>query len=397
MASVEIKMIPTAEEAFPLLNFITAYAFTASPPVREVARRIERFKHADGYNQYYVLFEDGELAASAGAGAMTQNVRGVEVPIAGVFLVATHPNKRRKGHAFRILQEMMAQERERGHGFSTLYPFRESFYERLGYVTWPSPKKVSLNLRALLPLFKQGYGENVELVELIPNNDIYLQFVRNYRKGVHGMAAFNFPLPLDPEYSSRWMALSRVDGKLDGLMIYKLEGSSPTKFKFEIERFYYLSSASLYEMLGWIARHIDQTNEVHMTVPAFEQPNTWFHDLEITLGQDWIPPMARVLDIEKLNGLPAGVGTFNAQISAPTCPWNEGVWRFESQDGKLSVAPVSRQADCQLTIQGLSALVYGTNPPTSFRHRGWGSVPLETAAQMGRMFPLQIPHLHEYF
>ena len=179
-------------------------------------------------------------------------------------------------------------------------------------------------------------------------------------------------------------------------MVYKLDGDAPTLLKFNIFRFYYLSPATRYKFLQWIAHHIDQTSEVSVTLPPYERPQTWLSDLEINLSARRISPMGRVLDIEKLNGLQVGDGQFTAKVTDPTCPWNEGIWQFESQGKELSISKADK-ADCALNIQGISSLVFGNNPPGEFTYRGWGEIPAEVQKEMTSLFPPAIPHLHEYF
>lgn len=57
-----------------------------------------------------------------------------------------------------------------------------------------------------------------------------------------------------------------------------------------------------------------------------------------------------------------GKGAFTAKIIDPLCQWNEGTWQFDSIDGYLQVSKTTK-ADCELTIQGFSALVEGTRDP----------------------------------
>jgi hypothetical protein len=106
--------------------------------------------------------------------------------------------------------------------------------------------------------------------------------------------------------------------------------------------------------------------------------------------------MSRLLDIARIGGLPAGSGRFSARLTDPLCPWNEGAWRFESRDGALQVAPAER-ADCDLTIQALTALIFGTHDPQDFSLRGWGNPSPDLQTVMRTMFPAITPHLHEYF
>ena len=106
--------------------------------------------------------------------------------------------------------------------------------------------------------------------------------------------------------------------------------------------------------------------------------------------------MCRVLDVAKIGGMHVNPGSFSAQITDPLCPWNEGVWQFETMDGLLHVRP-SQKPDCVLSIHGLAALAYGTHAPSDFAIRGWGDPPADVQAAMQTMFPPMQPHLHERF
>jgi hypothetical protein len=50
-----------------------------------------------------------------------------------------------------------------------------------------------------------------------------------------------------------------------------------------------------------------------------------------------------------------------------------------------------------LSIQGLSALVYGAHDPGDFPIRGWSDRSPEVQATMRAMFPRKLAYLHEWF
>jgi hypothetical protein len=50
-----------------------------------------------------------------------------------------------------------------------------------------------------------------------------------------------------------------------------------------------------------------------------------------------------------------------------------------------------------LSIQGLSALVYGTHNLGDFAYRGWGNPSAALQNTLQEMFPLQPPYLDEMF
>ena len=396
MGQISIRKLDI-EEAAPVFNWMTSYAFSETPPVRDPETFKERFKQAGENNTYLAVYKDDTAVATAGAGLMTQNVRGELVDSAGVFMVATHPAHRRKGYSFQALRELFRQLRENDTGYSTLYPFRESFYERLGYANWPAVLIAELNIRSLAPLIKQETDIELELFQYIDQPEVYHNFVtERYKPLTHGVATFKKQLPPDPERHKAWVLSATIKGEVDGIMVYNLSGNRPTEFQFDVGRFYTLSPASRYAFLGWIARHIDQTDKVSISLPPFEQPHVWFSDMNINLSSRKISPMGRVLDVQKLNGLPAGEGNLSANIRDSVCPWNEGIWSFSAGEGRLKVNK-AQKADCDLTIQGLSALVYGGPSPESFKFRGWGDIRLETVSAMRSLFPPIIPHLHEFF
>lgn len=182
-------------------------------------------------------------------------------------------------------------------------------------------------------------------------------------------------------------------------MLYEIQGAELGKFTLRALRFYYDTSQAKYLLLQWIARHVDQAGEAQLWLQPFEQPETWLADMRVTIeSQERPAPMARVVDVANIGGLQTGPGCFVARITDPLCPWNDGVWRFETVDGRLHVSPAdTKEADCDLDVQGLTALVYGTHDPADFVVRGWGNPGSITQGVMAGMFPSQLPFLHEHF
>ena len=89
---------------------------------------------------------------------------GVVVREAGARVVHVKPHGLlyNKAAADPVLARLLASIREDGRPLSCLYPFRESFYERLGYVTFPLPRTAKLTPSALLPLLKEDLGGEIE-------------------------------------------------------------------------------------------------------------------------------------------------------------------------------------------------------------------------------------------
>jgi predicted acetyltransferase len=383
------------DEMLEIVYWLDSYAFYPSPPMPDKAERQEMLKQRVGLT-HFALFEDDTPVACVGATPLIQQVRGTMYRIGGILDVATHPAARRKGYSRHVLARTLAAIRNDGRPLSCLYPFRESFYERLGYVTFPLPRRAKLTPLALLPLLKKDLGGEVELVLIGDGYDTYRAYLRKLQRHIHGMAIFEKEQRASAQRNRHWLAMAKADGELVGMMEYALKGERLMEFNLRARRFYYDTSQAKYLLLAWIARHADQASQVEIWLPPFEQPETWLEDMKITMEAVFISPMGRVLDVAKIGGMQTGPGRFAARITDPLCPWNEGAWQFETIDGVLQVSPTD-QADCDLSIQALAALVYGTNDPDSFAIRGWGNPSPQVQEVMRTMFPPMVPYLHEFF
>jgi predicted acetyltransferase len=395
MTQTTIRRMPT-EDMLEAMFPVTSYAFRSSPPFADKEEWKETVREREGVT-YFALFEDDEAVATVASTAMTQHVRGTLYDAGAVWGVATHPAARRKGYSRSLMAELLAADRDDGRSLSCLYPFRESFYEQQGYVTFPLPRKAKLVPSALSPLLKLDLGGRVELLLIGDGFDIYRDYVYKLQRRIHGMGVFVHGSRVQAQRSNRsWMAQAKVGGDLVGLMLYDLRGEREMEFKLRAVRFYYDTSQAKYLLLQWIARHVDQANEIEIWLPPLERPETWLADIQVTTESQIRAPMGRVVDAAGLGGMHTGPGGFSARITDPMCPWNEGLWRFETVDGLLQVGPAEK-AECDLTIQALAALVYGTHDPDDFAIRGWGNPSPDTLATMGAMFAPKEPYLHEYF
>lgn len=394
MANTQLRQL-YGQEMHDVMFPLGMYAFRPSPPFMNREEWDLYARERQGVT-YLAMFEEGLPAAGAAGSPMHANLRGKIYPSSGVWGVAAHPAYRRKGYVRQAMTALLAAQRAEGLVLSALYPFRESFYERLGYVALPKTIKTQFASSGTAPLLKKDLGGQVTLK---PLSEVYTQvrdFLFKLQPDIHGMAIFDYPTPGNAVRRPAWVALATIAGELEGVMIYSLKGEEVAQFMLHAPRFYYRSSLARTLLLEWIARHIDQATQVEINLPPYERPELWLSDLKVLTTTREIGPMGRVLDIAGLGGLPVGPGSFTVQVSDPVCPWNDACWRFASDGGQLTVTSAA-QADCTLSIQAISALAYGTLDPQDFSLRGWGSPTPALQATLRAMFPRLIPHLHEEF
>jgi hypothetical protein len=303
-----------------LFNF-QMYAFRASPPFMEKEGWANNVRQRKGVT-YHVLFEEQVPVAAAANTVMTQNVRGKLFPAGGMWGVVTLPVARRKDYSRHVIGSLLSAVKEAGAVFSNLYPFRESFYERMGYITFPLPIITHISTQSLAPLLKMELEGGVELKLMGETYETYRSFLADLRLRVHGMTVFDFGEPAIASQNGFWVAMAKVDGEIEGMMLYKLVGEEITRFNFRASRFYYTTPRGKYLLLDWIARHIDQADRAEIWLPPYEHPETWLADMQVRIESQDRAPMSRILDIGSMGGMETGTGSFSAHITDPLLPSN---------------------------------------------------------------------------
>lgn len=396
MTNIKIKQLTDQEQIFDIFHRFPYYAFGASPPLINKEAQTEDIKSRLNV-KYFVLFEDGAPASTSASVPMTQNVRGKLFPMSGIYNVVTMPEFRWKGYSKKTLIELLKADKNAGKVFSTLYPFKESFYEKLGYTVFQEPLKINFKTSSLMPLIKMNLQGKIEYTLLEDNYQVYCDYLKTTQTEVHGMGYFDKQPFVNHNRNPQWLAVAKIDDKVTGVMTYKLDGDDKPIPKIRISRFVYSNHETRYLLLEWIARHNDQVTEAEIRMPTYdEHPNTWLPNLSPEISKLWIAPMGRILNISQISGMQVGKGQFTAKITDSQCPWNEGLWKFENENGLLKVSP-AQSADCELTIQGISSLIYGTHHPEIFQIRGWGNPTIEVQQRMINLFPARIAYLHEHF
>lgn len=398
MTNISIRRIEGEElldHAFPMWN----YAFGESPKEQ---KREDLEKHLPYQVDKHIiaLFEDEKSVATATNIHMTQNVRGKVFPMGGVAGVASGPETRRKGYVKKLMGKMFENMRDTGEVVSGLFPFRESFYGRMGYVGFPQMRLMEFSPLHLSPLLKADISGDVEVCHIKEGFDTYWEFMKDIQPDIHGLA-------LHPESAvvrlrdrgNYWLAIARHEGKVLGLMLYGIAGYGK---ELNVSEFFYTNSQGKYLLMQWLARHGDHVKTIWLKSQATDLLEIWSYDLQLAVHtrhsvSPFHPtPMGRVVIVEDLGGIRIGDSKFSATITDSYCEWNNGSFVFEVVEGKLQVSRTNK-ADSELSIEGLSALVFCGSDPADFVYRGWGNPSDEVQAAMREMFAPAFPFIHTDF
>lgn len=394
--AVEIRLVEGADllsDSHPL----TSYAFDATPqPQSDQPAETAR---GQASRRTHVAFDDGVAAATAAVIPMTQQLRGQLVAMGAVAGVATDPRARRRGHARSLLTHVLADMRAQGQVVSTLYPFRPSFYQRLGYVGLPQPVTARLRPGDFTGLLQAPLGGTVTCHRISEAFDEYWDFVTTVQRQTAGMALrARDEAAANAARHDEWLAFARVGGEVTGAMRYRISGFAGT---LAARCFFHLDVRARMLLLQWLAQHTDQVTEVALRLPSDAAPELWHSDVEVTVEKktaipDHNAPMARVHDVTGLAGMRVGEGSATVRVVDELLPAAAGTYTFEADNGVLSVRP-GGSPTATLTPAGLTGLVYGVLDPDELALRGFGDADAATTGTLRSLFPRTVPYLYETF
>jgi predicted N-acetyltransferase YhbS len=409
----------TADERLTTTFPLQAYAFDRSPMSAEGFAKFRDYARYAQDNTTLIAEEDGTTLAGVSGIPMRQNVRGVVYPMAGVSAVAAHPLARRRGHVRTLLTRLLGEMRDDGHPVSALYPFRPSFYGRFGYVGLTKARTVAFSPADLAPLLRTPLPGDVSWERVRDGYDTYRDFTVRLMADRHGFAVLPDRRAVQlRDADERWLATARVDGQVVGAVTYRID-----QYGGELAGDDLLVTGPVGRalLLRFFAGHIDQVTRVVVAVPADETPELWGTDLAVhaetrTAFPSSPAPMARVLSVEALAGMPAGPGRLTVEVVDD--PFIAGRYRLDgghgghrgdsgrggdSGDGRLVVDRLdARRASgtgpvATLSAAGLSGLVYGSLDPEDVALRGFGAVPPDAIGPLRALFPPRTAHLFARF
>jgi predicted acetyltransferase len=387
----------SGEELLSTAAPLRAYAFQPSPrkPDEEALRR--RLPYA-AENRVLVAFDGERPVATAAALPMTQSVRGTVLPAAAIAAVAVDPAVRRRGVARRLVGQLLADGHERGRAVTALYPFRESFYGRLGYVAVPQLRMARLNPAALGPLLALDLDGSIDRVPLADGLADYRALIGRLQASTHGLMLRGETAAGAAAEREQWLAVVRDRaGTVVGAMEYEIKA---WRGELRADAFFASTVPARYQLLRWLAQHADQVATAVLLLPPDTLVENWLADLEATTTTrtDFVTPMVRVLDVRALAGIGCGGGAVTVALTDPLCPWNDGTYTLAGESGALTVEP-GGTPDLTLSPQGLAALVYGGYDPAELPIRGWGDPDPTGCARLRALFPppANLPYLYEEF
>jgi hypothetical protein len=187
------------------------------------------------------------------------------------------------------------------------------------------------------------------------------------------------------------VAIARAGGEVVGAVSYRIKDFGGDLVAGDLLTTGPLGRALL---LQFFARHVDQVARIVVTVGLDDAPELWGTDLPVTYGSRVAfphspGPMARVLDLGGLNGMPVGESAVTVRVVDDLMG---GTYHLAGENGRLEITAAGGAAST-LTAAGLSGLVYGVLDPVDVVSRGLGTIDVGAVEPLRALFPRALPYL----
>ena len=371
------------------------------PPILQ-----ERFELI--YDEYYIVEDNEKILASARLIPYEQNIRGILKPMGGISMVSSNPETRRRGYTKQLMLYMIEEANRMGIATMTLQPFKDTWYGVLGFVK--SQPQLTLEANpSQLKHWKCPTGYEVERSNF---SDGYEKFKAVHDKNaevMHGSVRRSEKHWKERSIGSRSNLAIAIgeEGTPEGALEYMTKGymdfgggSEPGTM--QIRSRLWFNSKAQSALFNFIYLHADQIVKLRMRVyPGTDSYFQWLSDHNVISTEGTLPIMVRCVNVkDALHGTPVyGEGELILQVVDTQCSWNSSRYLLREENGSLQVNEIDEMKQSpQITIEGLSSLVYGTLKVDELRSYGWISNTTNADLELlSNWFPLRYPWMAEQF
>ena len=401
-----MKIRQATLEDFERINEVTgvSYGFDATGAKERMYKRYEFT-----YKENYCVEVDEKIVANARYLQFDQNIRGKFVKMGGIGMVASDPQYRRQGYVRELMKFLLEKMREDKCAVSTLYPFKDSFYAKFGYVNGASDLFLKINPNFFNRWKKLPKGYRVERLSHEEGFKYYKEIHEKVMEKIHGgvKRGENRWKEYDNPGPGFYAVVFNEENEPEGVMKYFSKGfgtgfSWSEDGKMDLQDILYLNSNARISLYNFIFLYADQVQIIKYPItPSQSELYPWLQDycmIDVEKSNIW---MSRIIDIPStLNNLPTKQnGELKIKITDIDYLENNKIFDFTSRNNLLKIeASDSTKADFELSIQGLTSIVYGFL--TSFELEAFDWIKKAKEEHLNLLndwFPLNIPKLTEGF
>jgi predicted acetyltransferase len=327
--------------------------------------------------------EGGRLVAACQVHPLRQWVAGSPIETAGVGTVAIAPTHRKRRLGAELVKNALRAARERGDVASALYPFRVSFYRKLGYGNAGEAQQYLVPPEALPDSSERArvevLGSEVERVEA-------LALYRRWARGETGQLERSDRMltELATATDRALFGYRSAGGQLEGYALVHYRADLPPQTRYlEVDELVWTTADARKGLYGWLSSLGDQWQRILLRARSADRLGDWLREPRLPWGDapGWglwsgaatlmMGPMFRLVDVRRAwegrRVVPTEPLTLAMRVTDAQLPENDGEWLLHLADGRVAVERGARAADLTLTldVSTLSRLFIAAIPPSA--------------------------------
>jgi len=331
-------------------------------------------------------FDGDKMVASYGTIPFTMRANGKSMAMAGVSIVGTLPEYRRRGLLRQITERSFKNMRATGQTVAALWASQAAIYQRYGYSLCSVQRRYELDtvdanlLEPANPDYRVTRTTAAESFATL--KDLYRQFVGDRTLYLHRSSLLwqaNALADREPDGPVHTAVCSNSNGEPAGYVIYTLRAGRvdhPARAQEIVVRdLVWLDIDACRALWAFLAKHDLVGRIVWENAPSDDPAVELFNEPRMLMARDQEGVYFRVIDVP---GALSGRGyDCDGEITISVgpdreAPWNEGAWRMTVAGGEAQVEAVSSGADVTFNIKSLSSAFSGHRRVSQLAN--WGLV-----------------------
>lgn len=354
----------------------------------------------------YVVEDFNTIIAVIGVIDFSQRLRGSWIKMAGMTRVACRPEYRRQGYITKLFQFVFKKIHEQNFLVSVLYPFVFSFYQNLGYGQADSLHVYTIKSSDII---QEPVSNRVIVEDFDPNYKRCQPLYKRLSQQIDGLVK---------RPASVWKNLDSWDWKKHGFQFICQDSQGRDVgyllLRFErknqdypfpflgVREIVYFDSETKQAFLNFLANH-DSQREYIKLVPFEFNLLPYLKSPRMKENQVIANSMFRVIDVEQLLPRLKYREDINERITidledpATQCPWNNGVFTLEVENGNGKIITQSSSDSLRMGIKAFSQVLIGFHGPEELAEAGQIQGSTQSIDVLARIFPKQTNTLRDFF
>lgn len=384
---------------------LVRYAFS---PTEDGYEKLEHPRDDIPIDLFYGVFDNEILMSGSLVIPYKIKLRGKTFKMGGISEVATKPEYRNLDAVKNLLKQIFQDLYKKGVPTSVLYPFKVSFYEKLGYyvadeqvfyhfkITDIKNKKTKYYMKEIESSFediKKVYNEITNFYDYIAFREEYhwKEILKKYYKFVCynenqpvGYVIIQFPKG-DTNFPEMWEGFDNINET-----IY-------------IREIFWLDKIAKQTIFNFLWSHRDHRNYVAGGFSVNENIIDMLDNPRVLRRETNVNSLLRIIDVKKiLENLDYPINNFSLsmRIHDKQCPWNNGDFQLDLKNGVTSVKFEENKGgsvDLEINIGHLAQLLVGFRTIKDLLEFDLVTIKKEKYELLQKIFPKANNFIRDFF